>query len=50
MVAFYLILLCDVTMKQSAWKQNNTPYTLTLSNIKTKIFSRVDEENEDKTC
>ena len=32
----------------SIWKQHNTHYTLTLINIKAKIFPRVGEENESK--
>ena len=40
----YIMLLWD----NSIWKQYNTHYTLTLSNIKTKIFSWVGEENKGK--
>ena len=38
----YVMLLCS----NSVWKQYNTDYTLTLSNVQTKIFYRVGEENE----
>ena len=47
----FFIQYCYVMLlwSNSIWKQYNTEdYTLTLSNIKTKIFSWVGEENEDK--
>ena len=44
----FKILLCNVSRSSCVWKQYKTHYTLTLSHIKTKIFSWLGEDNKSK--